>query len=471
MGNLKVDPLIDPEDKSTAGTEYKVYPYRFIVYILTCLSSMQNFMMWSVVYPMQSTNSSIYSLSLTWVVFGTSTIQNVTYIPGTFLANYFYDQIGIRAGTFVGGVLTLAGLWVRSFCGSASGFWYIMAGHTLGGLGQPFFFNIPQKISSTWFSPKERTYATTGMTIFFSMANSIGSLIPQFFVKSGATNDEMISQIQSMFLFTAILGTIAYIPGFLFIRSQPPTPPSAASVESEKNNKDFRTNLNNLLKNKNACLFIIACAFNQSATISFSYIFQPILLPFSIDYEMVSDIFSLANILQIPGAFLGAYVVSKTAKYKLAVIGLSFLGVGLILGTMFTAMLGTNVLLMIYYCVCYFFQGPLVPLTLEFIVELAFPVGEATSGGLIIMLYEIISLPITLVTSNFLDAKTQTSAYVSFLILGCVAAFGAFIMLFVKEDLRRQKFEKSLEKGDDSILAKNPSSITDEGASLRAKDI
>ena len=457
MGNDSKTKLISPEFSSPDSTQYKVYPYRFVVYILTCLSSMQNFMMWSVVYPLQSTNSDIYDLNLAWIVFGTSSIQNITYLPGTFLANYFYDQIGIRAGTFVGGVLTLAGLWVRSLCGTADGFWYIMAGHTLGGIGQPFFFNIPQKISSTWFSPKERTYATTGMTIFFSMANSIGSLIPQFFLKDDQSKEEKITQIQKMFLFTAILGTISYIPGFLFIRSKPDTPPSAAQEESEKANKDFKQNLKNLWNNKNATIFIIACAFNQSATISFSYILEPLLQAFDFNYEDASNIFSLANFLQIPGAFLGAIVVSKTSKYKLPVIGLSFLGVALILGVMMTAATGLRWLLMTYYCICYFFQGPIVPLTLEFVVELAFPVGEATSGGLIVMLYEIISCPITILTSNYLNHPNKTSATVCFFILAGVCAIGAFMMFFVKEDLRRQKFEKAQAHQDDSILDKSKS--------------
>ena len=89
-------------------------------------------MMWNIFYPIQSTLVTAYDLPFYIINFGTSTIQNITAIPGIFLSNYIFDFKGIGPGLVCGTLLTLTGLWVRIFADVS--FTYFVIGQILGGL-------------------------------------------------------------------------------------------------------------------------------------------------------------------------------------------------------------------------------------------------------------------------------------------------------------------------------------------------
>jgi FLVCR family feline leukemia virus subgroup C receptor-related protein len=72
----------------------------------------------------------------------------------TFPAAYVIDSKGVRAGIIVGSVLSLTGICLRLLINE--GFWIVLVGQILAGIGRPFILNCQAKISANWFTAGKR---------------------------------------------------------------------------------------------------------------------------------------------------------------------------------------------------------------------------------------------------------------------------------------------------------------------------
>lgn len=98
-----------------------------------------------------------------------------------------------------------------------------MFGQVLIGLAQPFVLSAPTRFSDLWFTPRGRVSATAAA----SLANPLGGALAQLIDPFLATSP---SQIPRMILYVAIISSVATIPSFL-ISDKPqipvsPRPPS-----------------------------------------------------------------------------------------------------------------------------------------------------------------------------------------------------------------------------------------------------
>ncbi len=73
----------------------------------------------------------------------------------TFPAAYVIDQKGVRAGIILGSILGLLGIGCRLLVNSL-GFWTVIVGQILAGIGRPFILNCQAKISANWFRASNR---------------------------------------------------------------------------------------------------------------------------------------------------------------------------------------------------------------------------------------------------------------------------------------------------------------------------
>jgi FLVCR family feline leukemia virus subgroup C receptor-related protein len=67
----------------------------------------------------------------------------------TFPAAYVIDSKGARAGIILGSILGILGVTMRLFVNH--GFWLVLVGQILAGIGRPFIMNCQAKISANWF--------------------------------------------------------------------------------------------------------------------------------------------------------------------------------------------------------------------------------------------------------------------------------------------------------------------------------
>lgn len=125
--------------------------------------------------------------------------------------------------------------------------WLMHVGHILiGYAGLPVMI-LPPKISSIWFPPKERVFATAVAVTFQSVGVALGFVINPYLTQQYSIRTMLIVQAE-MSAFIAIFFTIYFPP-------RPPTPPSSSAKE---NRVDFVASLKQLLRNRSYIILVLS---------------------------------------------------------------------------------------------------------------------------------------------------------------------------------------------------------------------
>ena len=74
----------------------------------------------------------------------------------TFPAAYVIDSMGTNFGIKIGCILGIVGMSLRLLVNS--GFWIVLIGQIIAGIGRPFIMNCQAKISSNWFHASKRVF-------------------------------------------------------------------------------------------------------------------------------------------------------------------------------------------------------------------------------------------------------------------------------------------------------------------------
>lgn len=137
-----------------SDSQYPVYPQRFLVTgLFGCVQMMTSVLM-NTVNPIASDVSIIYGQAP--IVINLCGLLFILMHPlFTFPAAYVIDSKGIKAGILVGSILGIIGISMRLMV-NVGGFWTVIVGQVLAGIGRPFILNCQAKISATWFRAGQR---------------------------------------------------------------------------------------------------------------------------------------------------------------------------------------------------------------------------------------------------------------------------------------------------------------------------
>jgi hypothetical protein len=159
-------------------------------------------------------------------------------LPCSLLAVFWSERFGVGASIIVGATLNALCCWVR-YAGAyhddaTSRYGIVLFGQCLAAFGQPFLLISPPRIANDWFPVEERDYWMHLMTQSNNIGGAIGTLIPayQVFVDP-ETYAYSVEDIYYMLLWQAITSTGILLLTLLFVRNEPPTPPTA-DVEIQK---------------------------------------------------------------------------------------------------------------------------------------------------------------------------------------------------------------------------------------------
>ena len=97
----------------------------------------------------------------------------------SFPAAYIIDTFGTKVGIGLGCLLGLIGVSCRMLINE--GFYWVIIGQVIAGIGRPFILNCQAKISANWFSAKTRGGVTQLLTLVLNISLIIGLLIPSLF--------------------------------------------------------------------------------------------------------------------------------------------------------------------------------------------------------------------------------------------------------------------------------------------------
>ena len=202
---------------------YKVYKRRFFGLIQLILLNIIVSWDWLSYAPVSSTSAAYFDVperSINWL----STVFLFAFCAAAPLTMLVLKKHGAKASIAVSSVLILAGNWIRYGGTRSRNFGTVMFGQILIGLAQPFVLNAPTAYSNEWFSEQGRVSATAIASLANPFGGALGQLINPFWA-------DKPSQIPDMILYITLISTIASIPSF-FIPKKPPSPPSATAYQS-----------------------------------------------------------------------------------------------------------------------------------------------------------------------------------------------------------------------------------------------
>lgn len=218
--------LTTPEGEA----EFKLYPKRYFIVFLFSLIQFMTALLVNTLTPIASYLAIIYQQESTVINLG-SLLFILMHPIFTFPASYVIDTFGARVGITVGSLLCLFGMGIRLLVNS--GFFFVILGQIVAGIGRPFILNCQTKIAGNWFDAQSRGGVTQLLTLILNVSLIIGIFIPGLVYgdyKPDVSNPQSIEEGRDVtfkvMLVELIMGIFCYVPNILFQEDKPPTPPS-----------------------------------------------------------------------------------------------------------------------------------------------------------------------------------------------------------------------------------------------------
>ncbi|XP_008289945.1 solute carrier family 49 member A3 isoform X2 [Stegastes partitus] len=359
---------------------FKVYKRRWLVLLVLCLLNCSNATLWLTFAPVADQSAQFLKVTLqeiNWL----SLVFMVVAIPLSFGTTWMLDTLGLRITLVLGSWLNMLGALMRyagtaSLPGYTNYFPIVMLGQTLAAVAQPLIIFTPTKVAALWFPDHQR--ATANMIA--SMSNPLGVLLANIISPMMA---ETSAHIPILLLAYAVPTCIICFLATVGIRSSaPPTPPSASAECS--GSEPYVQGIKLLLKNK-AYLILLLCFGSGIAVFTcFSTLLEQILCVQGYSNDFAGLCGALFIVFGVIGAgALGLYV-DKTKKFIEATkINMGFTALSCIAFSVVSLMPQQKAAVAAVCSLFGLFGFSIYPVAMELSVECSYPVGEATSAGLI----------------------------------------------------------------------------------------
>ncbi|HVN30497.1 MAG TPA: MFS transporter [Thermoanaerobaculaceae bacterium] len=194
-------------------SEYRAYPYRWVVLATFMVITVMSQASWITFAPITIEAAHFYGTSDLMIGLLSMSFM-VIYILIVIPTAWAIDTWGLRTAVGLGAALTGVFALTRGlFAGS---FPLVFASQVGLAVGQPFILGSITKVAARWFPVRERATATGlgTLAIYVGILASMG-LTPPLTIRYG---------IRSMLLFFGIVTVVATILFFLLFRERPPTP-------------------------------------------------------------------------------------------------------------------------------------------------------------------------------------------------------------------------------------------------------
>ncbi|KAM3143426.1 hypothetical protein pb186bvf_004487 [Paramecium bursaria] len=209
-------------------TEFMIYKRRWLVLIAFCSFSCSNAFAFVQYSPILSYSAKYYNRSEEDIIW----FSNCYYMTYFFLAPLGILPLEKRLDFAImgGSLITVIGEWMKYF--AFQNYYYALISYIILGIGQIFILAAPAYISDKWFPQHERTIATSIGTFmnYFGLNFAIMFAAVYF---NDIESDQIVERINFMNIIFALINTCAFVLCLLFVRNEPPTPPSL-SAQTEK---------------------------------------------------------------------------------------------------------------------------------------------------------------------------------------------------------------------------------------------
>ncbi|XP_076861883.1 solute carrier family 49 member A3 isoform X2 [Brachyhypopomus gauderio] len=389
----------------------------------------------------------------------------VVAIPVGLATTWMLDTLGLRLAMILGSWLNMTGAVLRAVgVLSAVPQWamfpMVMAGQTLAAVAQPLFVFSPTKLAALWFPEHQR--ATANMIA--SMSNPLGLLFANLFSPLVISNTH--SLLMLLFIYAIPATVVCFLATVGIRESVPPTPPSASADTS--NSEPFLQGIKLLLTNKAYMVLLLCFGSGIAIFTCFSTLLEQILCVKGYSSGFAGLGGALFIVFGVIGAAFLSFLVDKTkmfteaSKINMCLTSLACTGFAVV------CQMREQRAIVIVACVLFgFFGFGVYPVAMELSVECSYPVGEATSAGMIFISGQIQSIIYmvllqALTTTTEADPSLSTcaaggDANLSWMVPGLVMAglcclASCCFVIFFRTEYRRLLAEAAVDE-DDSLRA------------------
>ncbi len=201
-------------------TQYKLYPYRWVVLGLFMFINLTIQILWISYAPITGPAAKYYGVTdLQIGLFAMSFM--IAFIPLSIPVSWVIDTYGFRIAVSIGAVLMGVFGILRGLAGEN----YTLALWSTFGLAaaQPFLLNAWTKVPANWFAIEERATAVGIVTLGNLVGTALGMVLTPILMESMS-----IPNIQLIYGSVAAFSAVLFV---LFARENPPTPPCPAGME------------------------------------------------------------------------------------------------------------------------------------------------------------------------------------------------------------------------------------------------
>lgn len=353
---------------------YKVYKRRFFGLGMLVLLNIIVSWDWITFAPVSKSSAQYFHRSesvINWL----STAYLFAFCVASPLTIYTLNKSGPKRSIIIAACLLLVGNWIRYAGTRSNTFGVVMFGQILTGIAQPFVLSAPTRYSDLWFSDRGRVSATA----LASLANPFGAALGQLINPAWVTE---ASDIPNMVLYVSVISSVSSIPAF-FIPHAPPTPPSASAFHVLAHEPlDVRINLQQLSRSVEFWLIFLPFAIYVGFFNSFSSLLNQILEPYGYSETQAGIAGAVLIVVGLVSAAISSPFIDKYKFYlsyikvSVPIIALSYL--------VFTWAPSDHAIAYAYV-VCGILGAAsfgLVPVALEFLVEIHHPLGPEVSSTL-----------------------------------------------------------------------------------------
>ncbi len=351
--------------------KYKVFGYRWVILAAIVPMILCTEMFWLTLAPISSMAEQYYGVgSLEISMFSTSYM--IMYIIFTLPASWVIDKFGFRHSLTIGAVITAVfGIGRMLFAGN---FIIALFCQFMIAIGQPFLLNISTKVPANWFPVGERSIASGILTMAqylgFVAAMVISPILAQ------------LNGIPAVYQVYALVGGICCIIAIAFTRERPKIAPGPEAIKEDIS----ISSMLKLFRNRNFIYVLVIVFISMGIFNTLLTLIEPILKPRGMSMEeagMVGAVFVVAG---VAGAVVLPIISDKLRRRTPLFIAAITLLVPLYLGL--TYLNGVTVLTLVSAVAGFTVMG-VAPILFQHGAEVAYPVKEGTSFGLILLMGQI----------------------------------------------------------------------------------
>jgi len=349
-----------------------VSAYRWVILLAIIPIMISTQIMWLTLAPISSLAEKFYGVSsMSIALFSMSYM--IMFIIFSFPASWVVDRFGYRYSLIIGAVITAVFGLVRAVF--ADNFTIVLISQFIIAIGQPFLLNISTKVPANWFPISERSTAAGLLT----MAQYLGFVVPMVMAPAVALS----SGIPKTLMIFAVIAIISAVIAIIFTKEKPAVTPPGPVYQKEELSL---SSVKKLFLNKPYLLVLLISFISMGIFNTILTLIETILTPrgiTSIQSGIVGAIFVITGII---GAVVLPIISDKLRVRVPLFIGAISLLVPVYLGFTYVK---SFILVSIIAGIAGFSIMGVAPILFQHGSEVAYPISEGTSLGVILLMGQI----------------------------------------------------------------------------------